>query len=70
MRIFTNKQQAIILGIAGIFGTIGTYLAVFPIATLSPEHRTIIPLAFWICGVATTILKELGGYEAPKETAN
>ena len=64
--VFSNKQQALILAIAAMFISLGSAVVVIP--SFLPKD-TVIPFAvfFWICGIIGVALKELGGYEQPKE---
>lgn len=65
--VYSNKEQAFILSLAAILAAIGTSFAAFPIAMLPPEQRWIVAVICWFFSAFATALKELGGYEAPKE---
>lgn len=66
MKVFSNKQQALILAIAAMFISLGNAAAIIP--SFTPEEiRYYIAGFFWVCGIVGFALKELGGYEAPKE---
>ena len=64
--VFSNNQQALILAIAAMFISLGSAVVVIP--SFLPKDCVIpISVFFWICGIIGFALKELGGYEQPKE---
>jgi hypothetical protein len=63
----SNKAQAIVMAVSGIFMALGTASASIP-KFIPEQYRAPLAIFFWICGIVGFALKEALGGQAPAPT--